>query len=146
MSEGNRSKRFSQNRVRNNRIDTPVYRYGIVTDRYGNETYAYSDVADFNISAMWTPITSQVEIAEYGERVNEMLQGCVFSDEEIAEKDRLLVNVGTEYLTDSEGNVLTSGSDEMLTYVNGYINGILYTVVSIKKFPHFRTLLIERVR
>lgn len=144
MSGENR--RFSRNRVRDNRIDTPVYKYGVVSDRYGNETYAYSDVEDFNISVMWTPVTSQVEIAEYGERVNEMLQGCLFSDEDIEEKDRVTINVGTVFLTDSEGNVFTDSFNDVLTLTNGYINGITYTVVSVKKYPHFKTLLIERVR
>lgn len=116
MLEKSKYKRFSENKVRENKVDTPVYRYGVVSDRYGNETYAYPTDADFEISLMWTPITSQVEIAEYGERINEMLQGYLFSDEDLSEKDRVL------------------------------INDVIYNIVSIKKYPHFRILLVERVR
>ena len=65
---------------------------------------------------MWSPISSEVEIAEYGERINEMMQACVFSDEELKEKDRV------------------------------EINSKMYNIVAIKLYPSYRLVLAERVR
>lgn len=148
MLEKSRFKRFSANKVKDNRVDTPVFKYGIDSDRYGNESYSYSEEVDFTIPVMWTPINSQVEIAEYGERVNEMLQGYLFSDEDIAEKDRVLIDLGivkSVYLTDSNNNILADSIDNMLS--SSIVDkGVLYNVVSVKKYPHFRIFLVERVR
>lgn len=64
-----------------------------------------------------SPISSEVEVAEYGERVNEMLQGCVFDDSiSLKEKDR--VKVGDN----------------------------MYNVESIKPYPSYRLVIIERVK
>lgn len=148
MLEKSRFKRFSANKVKDNRIDTPVFKYGIVSDRYGNESYSYSDKQDSLISVMWTPITSQVEMAEYGERVNEMLQGYLFSDEDIAEKDRVLIDLGnvkSVCLTDAENCILTDCLNNILINSES-AGGVFYNIVSIKKYPHFRILLVERVR
>ena len=65
---------------------TPVYPYEFKTDRYGNTEYNYPEESAYNLELIWLPISSQVEIAEYGERINEMMQACLFSDDEIKEK------------------------------------------------------------
>lgn len=116
VSDGNIPHITGQSKIERNRILCTVVPYTIKSDRYDNEAYVYDDKNTFTISIMWLPVSSQVEIAEYGERVNEMLQGVLWSDDTIREKDRIIVN------------------------------GIAYTVVSVKPFPSYRLLLIERVR
>lgn len=103
-------------KIEQNREICTVYPYIIVSDRYGNESYTYDENKSFTINVMWLPITSQVEIAEYGERINEMLQAVIYTDETIKEQDR--VSIGDTF----------------------------YTIISIKKFPSHRLLLAERVR
>ena len=95
---------------------TPFYSYELVTDRYGNEKYSYTNVASKEINLMWLPISSQVDVEQYGERVNEMMQACLFTDDTVNENDRC------------------------------EIDGIMYNIVSIKRFPNYRLLLAERVR
>ena len=103
-------------KIEKNREICTIYPYGVVTDRYGNESYSYDDNNTFTINVMWLPIASQVEIAEYGERINEMLQAVLYTDETINEQDRVL------------------------------ISDTFYTIISIKKFPSHRLLIAERVR
>lgn len=103
-------------KIERNREICTIYPYGIVSDRYGNESYSYDENNTFTINVMWLPVTSQVEIAEYGERINEMLQAVLYTDETIKEQDRVL------------------------------IGDTFYTLISIKKFPSHRLLLAERVR
>lgn len=96
--------------------DYDVFKQSIIEDRYGNESYGYTDEASFSIHVMFVPLSSEVDIAEYGERINEMMQCCLFSDEDIIEKDRIEVN------------------------------GNLYNVKSIIPFPSYRKIVIERVK
>ncbi len=107
---------FSHNKIERNRRITPFYSYGITTDRYGNETYSYTNVASYEINLMWLPISSEVDVEQYGTRVNEMLQACLFTDEPVKENDRV------------------------------EIEGIMYNIVSIKPYPNYRLLIVERVR
>ncbi|MDE5781488.1 MAG: hypothetical protein K2I03_08430 [Lachnospiraceae bacterium] len=92
-----------------------VYKKQINEDRYGNETYDYPKEPSFQIKVMWLPVSSEVAVAEYGERVNEMMQACLFDDSEIIENDRVL------------------------------IKGSFYNIISIKQYPSYRLLLAERV-
>lgn len=95
-----------------------IYRYSVQEGRYGNETYKYeTEPSEILEGILWSPISSEVEVAEYGERVNEMLQGCVFDDNiSLKEKDR--VKVGDN----------------------------MYNVESIKPYPSYRLVIIERVK
>lgn len=107
---------FSKRKVMENIKSTPVYPYEFKTDRYGNTEYNYPEESAYNLELIWLPISSQLEIAEYGERINEMMQACLFSDDEIKEKDRVS------------------------------ISGILYNIIAVKPYPSYRLLLAERVR
>ena len=67
---------FSKRKVMEKIKSTPVYPYEFKTDRYGNTEYNYPEESAYNLELIWLPISSQVEIAEYGERINEMMQAC----------------------------------------------------------------------
>ncbi len=105
-------------KIAQKRQNSSIYRSTVRQDRYGNESYGYETEPSGTLPDMlWSPISSEVEVAEYGERVNEMLQGCVFDDDIILkEKDR--VKVGDN----------------------------MYNVESIKPYPSYRLVLIERVK
>lgn len=107
---------FSRRKITANIKETNVFSYGFKTDRYGNQEYSYPTEPSGSIDVMWSPISSEVEIAEYGERINEMMQACVFSDEELKEKDRVEINFK------------------------------MYNIVAIKQYPSYRLVLAERVR
>lgn len=97
------------------RTVTNVYEKQIKEDRYGKETYVYPKEPTFQIKVMWVPVSSEVAVAEYGERVNEMMQACLFDNSKIVENDRVM------------------------------IKGSLYNIISIKSYPSYRLLLAERV-
>ena len=98
-------------KIAQKRQNSGIYRYFVREGRYGNETSGILE------GILWSPISSEVEVAEYGERVNEMLQGCVFDDSiSLKEKDR--VKVGDN----------------------------MYNVESIKPYPSYRLVIIERVK
>lgn len=94
---------------------TTIYPHTIVSDRYENDSYTYTEPTE-TIELMWYPLSSESDVVEYGERINEMLQ-AVLCDKlvEIKEKDRVSI-------------------DE-----------VFYTVKSIKKYPTYRLLTVERV-
>jgi hypothetical protein len=105
-------------KIAQKRQDSGIYRSYVEEDEYGHESYGYeTDPSGILERILWSPISSEVEVAEYGERVNEMLQGCVFDDSiSLKEKDR--VKVGDN----------------------------MYNVESIKPYPSYRLVIIERVK
>lgn len=103
-------------KIQNKKADYEVYPYNTEEDRYGNEHHVYGESASYSIHVLFTPISSEVEIAEYGERVNEMLQACLFDDDiSIRENDR--VKIGKAF----------------------------YKVVAVKPYPSYRLMQVERV-
>ena len=105
-------------KIAQKRQNSGIYRSYVEVDEYGHESYGYEAAPSGIIEGiLWSPISSEVEVAEYGERVNEMLQGCVFDDSiSLKEKDR--VKVGDN----------------------------MYNVESIKPYPSYRLVIIERVK
>lgn len=102
-------------RIAQKKQDSRIYYSSIVEDQYGGEKYVYSP-SDEVVHVLWTPLSSEVEIAEYGERVNEMLQAVLYDNVTIKENDRVEVN------------------------------GNMYNVVSLKPYPSYRLVIAERVK
>ena len=97
------------------RVSSTIYPKTIASDRYGNEKYTYTEASE-TIEILWSPLSSESDVAEYGSRVNEMLQGVFFDNAvAISENDRVEVK------------------------------GTLYLVKSIKPYPTYRLVVIERV-
>lgn len=71
--------------------DYGVYGYTTTEDRYGGTVKTLSVTAKDTIHVMWNPVTDEAAIAEYGERVNRMLEAVLYEGE-VSELD--VVKIG----------------------------------------------------
>ena len=107
---------LTENRFQDNKKDYGVYCKVVSEDRYGNDEASFPDEPDFMINCMWQPVTSELEVAQYGERISEMLYSIVYSPEDITEGSRISIN------------------DNM------------YNILSCVPWFAYRKLVVERVR
>lgn len=107
---------LTEHRFEDKKKDYGIYLKEVTEDRYGNDAESYPTEPNFTIHCMWQPISSELEITQYGERVNEMLCTFIYSSEVIPEKSRVL------------------------------IDGIFYNIISCIPWLSYRKLLVERVR
>lgn len=98
-----------------------VYKRITRENRYGGAESEYKDEPDLDIEAgsenaiSWQPISTESIITQYGEKVNEMLEGVDKNSLEINEHDRIKVN------------------------------NIMYEVVAVQLWNNYRNIVVKRV-
>ena len=93
--------------------DYTIKRKTSVLDKYNNESFTYTTGGTIN--CMFTPVSDEASIQEYGEHISEYLQAAVYDETEIDEHDRIEIE-------EQE-----------------------YEFVSIKKFPSYRLVQVRRL-
>ena len=77
------------------KADYNVYRKTTVTDRYGNvKESVVAGTPKSTIHVMWHPVTDEASVAEYGERVQRMLEAVLYGDADISEFD--IISIGSD--------------------------------------------------
>ena len=71
--------------------DYEVYGYTETEDKYGGTARTLSVTPKETIHVMWNPVNDEAAIAEYGERVNRMLEAVLYEGE-VSELD--VVKIG----------------------------------------------------
>lgn len=86
---------LTQNKLTQYKDDYRVYGHEEVTDKYGGTATVLSEKSKGTINVMWNPVTDESAIAEYGERVNRMLEAVLYEGK-VEELDVIRIN-GTDY-------------------------------------------------
>ncbi len=91
-----------------------VYHFTTELDRYNNETRVYDQNPSFTITVMFTPVTNEAAVLEYGEHITSMKQCVYYGSEKLQEFDHIL------------------------------IGSVMYTVKSIKDFNTHKLVLVDK--
>lgn len=81
---------LTQDKFTEYKKDYKVYKYTATTDQYGGRQRSYEDRGD-TINVMWTPITDEASVAQYGDRISQMLQ-CVIYEGDVEAFDRIKID------------------------------------------------------
>lgn len=77
------------------KADYSVYQKTEITDRYGNvKDSVVAGEPKSTIHVMWHPVMDEAMVAEYGERVQRMLEAVLYGAADIAEFD--IVAIGSD--------------------------------------------------
>lgn len=77
------------------KADYEVYGYTEAEDKYGGTVRTLSGTPKGTIHVMWNPVSDEAAIAEYGERVNRMLEAVLYEGE-VSELDVVMIG-GVKY-------------------------------------------------
>lgn len=101
-------------------LNSAYYPCEVKIDRYGNETFAYSETPSSEVNVSWQSLSVGNEQADYGGRSNEKLQAVFFNKEH-------------ESLEFKQNDVFV-------------VRNVQYSVCSVEFLPSCRIVAVERVR
>lgn len=135
---------LTQNKFTGFKQDYLLKKKRSTTGRYGNKSYEYVPVGTIHV--MWTPITDDASIAEYGEKVDTMLQ-AVFYDEDFHTLDRRLATEAVEgFATEDYGDSLVTTEVPIVEEHDRVevLNG-MYEVVSALRYNTHTLIKVQKV-